>query len=1300
MRLRAEGFESLFLDFDPEDGIATGRNWERELYKQLRIADALIFLGSPDAATSKWCFAELAVARSAGKPVFPILVGGNGRHPLLEDTQWVDLTTESETGWQRLWSALERSGFDPRDAFNWDVRRPPYPGLAPFEPEDAAMFFGRSDKIDELFAHLHPTLKRADGRFIAVIGASGTGKSSLVRAGLIPRLQRLRERWIVIPPFAPGSRPTAALARTLGAALREVGRDVSRRDLEDALQRDPVALAELVQDLCYAKGATDASVLLVVDQAEELSTLADEGGRAKFVDIIAGALDASAPLFVVATFRSEFLTTSLADSALAALIDESIVLGPLDRSRIPDVIEGPANRAGLEVERGLVGRMVEDTRGGDALPLLAYTLQQLYSLAGEEGRITARDYEAIGGVLGALKRSADRVAQELARQGKGDRVIPTLLELVRLDGGTEPARARVLRSELDEVENEIVQAFVEARLLKSEGSREDATVEVAHEALLRAWTPLSEAIDASRDDLRIRSELERVALEWDRNAHEDDMLYRGARLQRTSDWRERAQPALSPAERGFLDASLAAEVTELEHEQRRTRRLRMLALALVVLLALAGAAALYAVEQSRRAEQQTRTTVSGRLAEQAVDNLDTRLHVAVLLALEAYRSDDTPEARSAALAAVGRSDGILGFVHLDDDAFTVRFSPGGRFAAAIGEFGPITILDVAARRSVAEVTAAGSDFDFFALSPDGSRFAIALEDGPLELWDVARERRVWSKPSAVFDISFTSDGRRLVAARADGAIVVWSADGELVESFELERGRVSNMTLSIDGTKVALQRADGVTVWDIPGRRALGGTPLLPAYDRIQLSPDGRTLVSYKSTAVTVWDVPARRRLSRLKLTASEVALDPAGKMLAVATYDGMVYLYDAATKEQVREPLEAGGDTVWSVAFSPDGKTLAWSSKEATVAFWAPSGEGAVSEPLRGHRGEGTSVAFTPRGDVLASASYDGTVRFWNVAEKRPMPPVLKPGGKVVAVAFSGDGQLLAVGGADGLLRLWNVETRAWYGRRLVGHKDNVESLRFFDGKPVLASAGADSTVRLWRVDRQEPIGKPLPTASFPEEIAVARDGTLAWGDGPSIRLWNVKSNAPAGKLLSSQKDVSSVAFSPDGKILASGAEDGTVTLWDRATGRPLGEPLRGHREDVLGLAFAPDGRTLASASIEGTVRLWDVATRRPLGEPLTGHDDDATSVAFSPDGKLLASAGSNPPVILWSSLLWSDDSEVLTRHLCPIVGRNLTRAEWAEFMPGKTYRKTCDEWPLGPERAAGADGRASEQKRTRDKG
>jgi hypothetical protein len=523
-RLRAEGFATQFLDFDPDQGIPADRNWERQLYTQLRKTDAVIFLASAASVASRWCFAEVSVARSLDKPIFPLRVEGDARLELLDDLQWIDLS-EGERAYARLWERLRQAGFDPSDSFAWDHTRSPYPGLQPFSPQDAAVFFGRDHEIERLLELVQPVLQRGVARrLMAIVGPSGSGKSSLVRAGLLPRLEHLRGRWVVVPPMLPGQKPTRNLARSLAQAFSARGHERSPAELERHLGTSPAALGEMAGELAEitdgGSNGAEPNVLVVIDQAEELITRSGEREQQLFLGLLGGALNEQSPLWVVATVRSEFLSSAPERAGLADLVGDSLLVEPLSRTRLPEVIERPAQRVGLYFEPGLVGRMVEDTIGGDALPLLAYTLQELWELMRREGRpertVRFADYEAVGGVVGALERRADWITEELTQRGQGSLILPTLLKLASVEGEEEPTRRRLRRSALAPEEEQVVDAFIEARLLtsgKSENGTEEgaAIVEVAHEALLRQWTPLRQVIEEERSSLRMRRYEAKVA---------------------------------------------------------------------------------------------------------------------------------------------------------------------------------------------------------------------------------------------------------------------------------------------------------------------------------------------------------------------------------------------------------------------------------------------------------------------------------------------------------------------------------------------------------------------------------------------------------------------------------------------------------------------------------------------------------------------------------------------------------------------------------------------------------------------
>jgi hypothetical protein len=643
-----KGHRSVFLDFDPATGIPAGRDWEKELYRQIRTCRAVIALCSEAWMASRWCFMELTYARALGKHVFPLRIDTARFDDLLNETQVVDFRTHKPDAFNRLWNGLLTAGLDPAEAFDWDGSRAAYPGLLAFQKEDAAIFFGRDDEIGDGLDLLNKCHRLGDTRLVVVLGASGSGKSSLVRAGMLPRLRRDTTRWFVLEPFRPRDDPAGELAIVLGRAFASLGQPLSPESIRQALTDSAAALSlnapagpwtddgspeldaflealgvaearlpkalglsaaqalrtlrasavrtrgragtpshvptvapeetgnslgHVVSSLRLASQNPEVSVLLTIDQFEELLGHPPDHPCTRFVHLLGAGLARRGDLTVLGTMRSDFLGHFQQTPALSGLRYEGLSLGPMSTEDIAQVIERPAELAAIALGPGLVQALVDDARTQDALPLLAFTLHELAERFGGDGRIDLDEYKTgLGGVQAALARSAEElIAGEHLGRPQTDDLRRAFLRLVRItDDGTYARQVAGWADMAPEI-HPLLEKFITARLLVSRDEGQGRVVEVAHEALFRSWTRLADWLKDSAAALRLRQQINAAAQAWDKEKPVDD-LWRGARLIRARDLRDRADIPLNDMERRFVDASVAAEEATVASEQRRRRR--------------------------------------------------------------------------------------------------------------------------------------------------------------------------------------------------------------------------------------------------------------------------------------------------------------------------------------------------------------------------------------------------------------------------------------------------------------------------------------------------------------------------------------------------------------------------------------------------------------------------------------------------------------------------------------------------------------------------------------------------------
>jgi len=565
--LEAHGHRSFFLDFDPEDGIPAGREWERELYRRVRSCQLMIVICSRASMDSRWCFMEMTHARALGKPLLAIKIDDCNLDGVLADRQAVDLTKDGDKAYERLLNGIAAAGLDPANTFTLDPKRPPYPGLLSFREEDAAIFFGRTDEISQGLELLNRIHHVGEPGFVMVLGASGTGKSSLARAGLVPRLRRDPSKWIVIEPFRPRTQPMQEFKKALvRSGWKDIAETINDRNEENSVLDALVQLRDRSPD-------PDAKILVVVDQFEELLG----GESSSFLkQLRRGAEHPDLPAVILGTMRSDFLDRFQNSAPLLDLDYRVLSLGPMSVEDIREIIEEPAKEKDAEFEAELVTALIEDAGTPNTLPLLAFTLRELWESCSDDGLLTLEEYrDQIGGLHKVIGRAADNVQKSAHITPEQEILLRTaFLAMMRVTDDGKYSRRAVKWNDLPEEVRPLLERFVEARLLVSGTDGAEKVVEVAHERLFDSWEKLRRWINENTEALGLRRDIESAAHTWEETKHKD-LLWRGARVSRARELSTNGNMLLDDAGRRFIKASERIE---------KIRRWSAIAVVSVVLL--------------------------------------------------------------------------------------------------------------------------------------------------------------------------------------------------------------------------------------------------------------------------------------------------------------------------------------------------------------------------------------------------------------------------------------------------------------------------------------------------------------------------------------------------------------------------------------------------------------------------------------------------------------------------------------------------------------------------------------------
>lgn len=1183
----------VFLDFDGKAGIPGGSDWERELYLNLRASDAVIAVRSEAYLASAWCFAEIAQARALNKTIIPLNIDGfrgdglqadsvagrlaRAMENLLADRQSVDFTSAGADKYDRLKNSLRAAGLDPLNSFPWIVSRPPYPGLHVYESDDAAVFFGRSEEIHSVLGLLAASRTKHSPRLIVVTGPSGSGKSSLVRAGVVPRLGN--QQWHVLPPFTPGRSPVASLARSFAAYRAHNYTAPDSRMLLELLRRDSEAGARVLIDLVEPVAASargQAAVLLVVDQWEELFGPASEEAerdRAAFHAVLRRVVEVpDSPLVILATLRSDYFEAFQKHKdwvGLARKERETFILDPMPAERFSQVVEGPTARGRLTFEPGLVTRLVQDAKNADALPLLAFALRALYERRDADGRMTLPAYEQqVKGINGALMHAVNEaIGGDLTPEAEAALRRAFVIHLARIDPSGPDVRWPARWDDLPFEARPLLERFVTARLLTTQTDDDgQRTVEVVHETLFRAWDRLAGWLSENRALRLWRDRIKGELTEWQSapKRQRPQFLLGGPRVAEARHWLKSSADYFPANECAYLQESVAAE-----NHRLRLRWFWGFAALLLFLIVIAGG--LYALNANHQRQLEARHHRQTRLAK-------TRL----------LQDASLDRARRGEL---GTSAVLLGHALVEAEGQDADLESALRSSITLAR-GRLLPLQC--------ILAVSGNIRGCAIAPDGHLAVVGTDKCGVHFVDPGS-----GKLTSIPGTSFYRTSQRPVTEA-----VIDEADGVTGVAFELAGPRFA---ISTNGGKIHVvdSRTGAAHIFSHPGR------PMSVCF-----SPDGSELLvaafldadrHVNPIALALYDTNtgAVRRHFRVEYDLYAAAISSDGRWVAAG--GGMpphprLSVWDSAAPEAPGHELPQSA-RVFCLAFRPGHPDeFVTGDVNGTVQFWHLRRENVKP-------GDRAVEKWESFGEI----THDKQVRI---------------------VAFSEDGRLLLVGGEDGSARLWDAESRSPVGQRLE-HRGKIYAgaVSVRAGRVIVGDYAGDIRVFDLRAAAASEVvlrhPSPVWAATFNATGDRVLTGFASSRDHPGGgRVWKVTGGPPIE--LAHGADVLAALFQPHATERAiTCGNDGSVAYWNTRTGKQLGALQSANGRIVYSAAFNPAGDRVAFAGAGGVIHVCEfdqaVGSFRPGFRRKHPGFTYIWNLRFLPDGRLLSDGGRG--IRVWSS-------------------------------------------------------------------